>query len=116
MMTFFLVESAAVRSREDAMRASRRTVITGFRQDGELLTLSEIVIDSTAAPTVQVPQLLREARGVYSGTRRGRVVTSGGPSILPQVTGQIALTEAEVAAGVENASEFWRRRCVGPRV
>jgi hypothetical protein len=111
MMTFVLLEPSAPSVRSPSQRMPLRSIIAGFTQEGEPLTYSEIVLDSTADPQLQMPQVRRDARGVYSGTRSARDTSSrGSPG-----HGQVPMTAQEIAQTLELAKELWRRRCAGPR-
>lgn len=99
MMVFTLLTPSVPSPADSTRRLPVRIITVGFSHEGELLVFSEIVLDSTASPRIQMPRIRREAKGVYSGLRVG-----GGP-----------LSDTEVAMGVELARELWRRRCVGPR-
>lgn len=102
-MTFVLLEPSARSPVDTSQRMPFRTVIVGFSPEGELLTYGEIVLDSTATPRVQMPNLRREPSGEYTGT------WVGGSS------GREQLSPDEIAAGVAIGRELWRRRCTGPR-
>ncbi len=99
MMTFTLLTPSAPSPADSTQRIPLRVITAGFMPDGEVLTLGEIVLDSTATPRVQTPQITRTPGGEYTGLR------IGGP----------ILTDAEVAAALALAKELWRRRCAGPR-
>jgi len=111
MMTFVLLEPSAPSARSPSQRSPLRTIIAGFTQEGEPLTYTEIVMDSTADPQLQMPQLRRDARGVYAGTRSARVASAG----ASPGTAQVPMTPQEIARALELAKELWRRRCAGPR-
>lgn len=111
IMTFVLLEPSAPSVRTPSQRMPLRSIIAGFTQEGEPITYSEIVLDSTADPQLQMPQLRRDASGVYSGTRSARDTSArGSPG-----HGQVPMTAQEIAQTLELAKELWRRRCAGPR-